>query len=85
MNTSKMVKVGVIGVGHLGQHHVKHFASLANTELVGVYDLNPTRANEIANQYNVKERMTLAHLEERTRIHQKIRLQMLLRACLGGD
>jgi len=54
MNTSKMVKVGVIGVGHLGQHHVKHFASLANADLVGVYDLNPTRANEIANQYNVK-------------------------------
>ncbi len=49
-----MVKVGVIGVGHLGQHHVKHFASLANADLVGVYDLNPTRANEIANQYNVK-------------------------------
>jgi len=54
MNTSKKVKVGVIGVGHLGQHHVKHFASLANTDLVGVYDLSSARASEIANQYNIK-------------------------------
>ncbi len=54
MNMSKQVKVGVIGVGHLGQHHVKHFASLPGTNLVGVYDISPTRANEIANQYNVK-------------------------------
>ena len=59
MNTSKNLKVGVIGVGHLGQHHVKHFASLVNTVLVGVYDLNPTRANEIANLYNVKSYNTI--------------------------
>jgi len=59
MNTSKKLKVGVIGVGHLGQHHVKHFASLVNTYLVGVYDLNPTRANEIANLYHVKSYNTI--------------------------
>lgn len=51
MNTSKQVKVGVVGVGHLGQHHVKHFASLPNTDLVGIYDADSTRANEIAKQY----------------------------------
>ncbi len=52
MGTTKTVKVGVIGVGHLGQHHVKHFANLPNTKLMGVFDSNPQRNSEIANLYN---------------------------------
>ncbi len=54
MNTSKQVKVGVIGVGHLGQHHVKHFASLPGVNLIGIYDLDTARASEIAKQHNTK-------------------------------
>ena len=54
MNTSKKVKVGVIGVGHLGQHHVKHFASLPGADLIGIYDLDTTRASEIAKQHKTK-------------------------------
>ena len=46
------IKVGVIGVGHLGQHHVKHYASLANAELIGVFDKDSERANKIAKLYN---------------------------------
>ena len=51
MKTSKQIKVGVIGVGHLGQHHVKHFASLPGVDLQGIYDLDTTRANKIAKQH----------------------------------
>ena len=51
MNTSKQVKVGVIGVGHLGQHHVKHFASLPDADLMGIYDLDTARADSIAKQH----------------------------------
>ena len=54
MNTSKKVKVGVIGVGHLGQHHVKHFASLPDADLIGIYDLDATRASDIAKQFKTK-------------------------------
>ena len=54
MNTSNQVKVGVIGVGHLGQHHVKHFASLPNVDLQGIYDSDFTRAISIAKQYTTK-------------------------------
>ena len=28
------VRIGVIGVGHLGQHHVKHYKTLDNVELI---------------------------------------------------
>ena len=54
MNTSKKVKVGVIGVGHLGQHHVKHFASIPSADLMGIYDLDPMRASDIAKQFQTK-------------------------------
>lgn len=54
MNTSKQVKVGVIGVGHLGQHHVKHFTSLPAADFRGIYDLDKPRATEIAERYKTK-------------------------------
>lgn len=49
-----MLKVGVVGVGHLGRHHARIFAGIENCQLIGVYDKVTERAKEIANQYNVK-------------------------------
>ncbi|MGH7207381.1 MAG: gfo/Idh/MocA family oxidoreductase, partial [Nitrospiraceae bacterium] len=34
----KKLRVGVIGVGHLGQHHARLYASLAGSVLAGVVD-----------------------------------------------
>jgi predicted dehydrogenase len=45
------VRVGVVGVGHLGRHHARIFSTLTGAELVGVADLNEPRAREIAAQY----------------------------------
>jgi predicted dehydrogenase len=42
------LRVGVIGVGHLGQHHARLYASLPGATLVGVADADPRRAREIA-------------------------------------
>ncbi len=47
MNDAK-VRVGVIGVGSLGQWHARIYSELPAAELVGVYDLNQARAEEIA-------------------------------------
>jgi predicted dehydrogenase len=33
-----MLKVGVIGVGHLGRHHARIYAAHAGAELIGVSD-----------------------------------------------
>lgn len=51
MNKSNQINVGVIGVGHLGQHHAKHFSTIENANLVGVYDTDSSRAVEIAKKY----------------------------------
>ena len=44
------IKIGVVGVGHLGKHHAKHFSSMANAELVGVYDVDRDRCQEVAKE-----------------------------------
>jgi predicted dehydrogenase len=45
------LRVGVIGVGHLGQHHARLLAAMEDVELVGVADTKPGRAGEIAARY----------------------------------
>ncbi len=46
-----MLRVGVIGVGHLGRHHARIYSGLEGVELVGVADIVPGRADEIGGEY----------------------------------
>ncbi|MDY6973737.1 MAG: Gfo/Idh/MocA family oxidoreductase [Thermodesulfobacteriota bacterium] len=48
------LRVGVIGVGHLGEFHVQKYQAIPTVELVGVVDINQDRLNEIAQRYNVQ-------------------------------
>jgi predicted dehydrogenase len=45
------LRVAVIGVGHLGQHHARLLAAMEGVELVGVCDTNRDRADEIAARF----------------------------------
>ena len=45
------IRVGVIGVGSLGQHHARVYASLPEVELAGVVDTAPGRAIEVASRF----------------------------------
>jgi predicted dehydrogenase len=51
---NRRVKVGVAGVGSLGQHHARIYASMEEAELVGVYDVNPDQAAKIARQHRTR-------------------------------
>jgi len=46
-----MLRVGVVGVGHLGRFHTRVCSELGACELVGVHDSNAARAAEIAREY----------------------------------
>ena len=48
------LKVGVIGVGHLGEYHVQKYKAISNVDLVGVVDADLDRADEIAGRYDVR-------------------------------
>jgi predicted dehydrogenase len=46
----KQLKIGVIGVGYLGRFHALKYAAMEGVDLVGVADVDPQRANEVANE-----------------------------------
>ena len=48
------LRIAVIGVGHLGQHHARLLAGMENVELVGVVDTKAGRAEEIAAKYGTR-------------------------------
>ncbi len=48
------LRVGVIGVGHLGSIHAKIYKQLPNCELIAVCDSNPERLAQISQNLQVK-------------------------------
>ncbi len=50
---SERIKVGVIGVGHLGQHHARNYAEMAGAALVGVFDTHREAAQRVATKHRV--------------------------------
>lgn len=55
------VRVGVIGVGALGQHHARVYAGLPEARLAGLYDAEAARAREVGERYGCR---TFGHLRE---------------------
>ncbi len=47
------IRVGVIGVGHLGNLHAKIYRGITSCELTGICDLNPGRLQEISQNLGV--------------------------------
>lgn len=48
------IRVGVIGVGHIGREHARIYSLLPNIEFVGIYDVNTDAARRISQHHNVK-------------------------------
>lgn len=55
-------RAGVIGVGHLGQHHARLYASLPGAQLVGVSDQSIERAKVVAERHGVRVFQTVDEL-----------------------
>ena len=51
---NKIVKVGVIGVGHLGRHHARNYAQLSTAQLVGIFDTDFNQGNTIATAHQTR-------------------------------
>ncbi len=48
------VRVGVVGVGHLGQHHARIYSASKQAKLVGIVDIDPKRAQGIGRRYHAQ-------------------------------
>ena len=51
---NKPVKIGVVGVGHLGQHHARILNEIEGAELIGISDVNEEAGKSAAEKYAVK-------------------------------
>ncbi|MEE9221655.1 MAG: Gfo/Idh/MocA family oxidoreductase [candidate division NC10 bacterium] len=47
MSGERKTRVGVIGVGHVGQHHARIYRELPGVELAGIADIDPARLQEV--------------------------------------
>lgn len=56
------LRAGVVGVGHLGQHHARLYAALPDSTLVGVTDQNLERAKTIADRHGAHRYDSLTEL-----------------------
>ncbi|MCX5800685.1 MAG: Gfo/Idh/MocA family oxidoreductase [Candidatus Eisenbacteria bacterium] len=54
MNERARLRVGVVGVGHLGKEHARVMASLPGAELVGVYDTRLDVGRKVANELGTR-------------------------------
>jgi len=53
MKNDATIHIGVIGVGHLGNFHLKQFSKISEISLCGLYDINEIRAKEMSELYNI--------------------------------
>lgn len=48
-----MIRIGIAGLGRLGQIHLEHLNALEGFSISGVYDIDPVRAAEAAGRFNL--------------------------------
>jgi len=86
----KKIKYGVIGVGHLGNFHVKQLLNIDDVELIGIYDTNQQRLDEISLEYKINKYDSLNQLLQSadavsvvtpTTLHKDIALLALKNNC----
>ncbi|MCS6964652.1 MAG: Gfo/Idh/MocA family oxidoreductase [Thermoflexus sp.] len=84
----KSMRVGVVGVGSMGERHCRVLQSLRGVELAGIYDRCPERALEVAARYETIPFPTLEDLAARveaaivatpTPTHTEIALELIER------
>lgn len=55
---SEKLRVGVVGVGHLGQHHARIYSQSPNAELIYVCDTQGHQGRKVAKSFGAKEKAT---------------------------
>jgi predicted dehydrogenase len=88
--SSPKIRCGVAGVGSLGQHHARIYASLPGAELTGIFESDDKRAAEICARHHCRRFATLAELGAAcqavsvvvpTDRHAEVALPLLAQGC----
>jgi predicted dehydrogenase len=57
-----MLKIGVLGAGHLGKIHIKCIKAIPEFELIGFYDSDPVNAARVAAEYGIVRFLSVEEL-----------------------
>ena len=60
----KNLRVGVVGVGHIGKNHARLYAETEAVDFAAIYDTDATTARDIAQQYEVRATNSLEEFSE---------------------
>ncbi len=50
---SDKIRIGVIGVGMIGKHHLQKYREVPEAEVVAICDIRPAEANRVAAEYGI--------------------------------
>jgi predicted dehydrogenase len=53
---TEKVRIGSIGVGQIGKHHLDNYSKIENAELVAIADINEAELNWVGDQYGIPHR-----------------------------
>src|SRR6267143_1129538 len=84
----KKLRVGVVGVGHIGSNHARLYSQISSADFTAIYDVDLARANAIAKKYGATvtkslhefaELVDAASVSTPTSSHHQIALALLRR------
>ncbi len=64
--SQERLRVGVVGTGSMGRHHVRILAAMPQADLVGIYDLRPEVAAELAAKHGTESFSSVERLAQQT-------------------
>ncbi|MBA3272338.1 MAG: Gfo/Idh/MocA family oxidoreductase, partial [Chthoniobacterales bacterium] len=59
------IRVGVVGVGHIGKNHARLYAELGSAEFSAIYDTDTAKAEELAREFGTTAAASLDEFAER--------------------
>ena len=63
---AEKIRVGVVGVGHLGNHHTRILSQIQGAELVGINDIDAEKGRKVAQEYGTRSFESLDQLLKET-------------------
>ena len=84
----KKIRVGVVGVGHIGSNHARIYSEIDSAEFAAVYDVDSRRASSIAKQFGTTaaqslddfiDRVDAASVATPTKTHYEVAWTLLQR------
>ena len=63
----KTLRVGVVGVGHIGKNHARLYAELSGARFTAIHDTNQARAHQLADELGIVAATSLEEFTEAVR------------------